>query len=288
MTKRYGILAHPAKHSLSPVMHNTAFKVKNMDAQYDFFDVAPENLEPFMNQVRHDPIMGLSVSLPHKQSVMKYLDEIDENALNIGAVNTVLSRDGKLFGFNTDFIGSNRALLSKVDSLKDKIVVVLGAGGSARAVAYGLLHEGAHVWIKNRTKSKGDAIAMEFAEKFPSEIHSEDWDNWYTGDILINTTSFWLHNRDITEEELPDFCDEEFLKEFDVVMDISYNNGLENFPDPLITPLLAMAEQEDCEIITGEKMLYYQALEQFSIWTEMVAPSRQMYEALMVGLGIEN
>ena len=274
--KQYGILAHPAKHSLSPVMHNAAFKELKIDAQYGFFDVPEEELAKFMDYVRHEPISGLSVSLPHKEAVMQYLDKISDDARKIGAVNTVVNQGGVLHGHNTDYIGSNVALLDKaVPKLKNKIVVVIGAGGSARAIVYGLLEEGAHVWIKNRTKEKADQIAIEFAEMFNTEVHSDDWDNWHTGDILVHATSLWTKHPDMDEKDLPPFCDEDYLNGFDAVMDVCYQ--------PLMTPLLKKAEQLGKKIVTGDNMLFFQAVKQFEIFADIPfkkVPIDAMWEAL--------
>ncbi|MEK7085463.1 MAG: shikimate dehydrogenase, partial [Patescibacteria group bacterium] len=232
-----------------------------------------------------DPLIGgFSVSLPYKELIVDYLDDVDDDAMRIGAVNTVVNKNGALFGYNTDFIGATRALTGIRGGLKGKVVVILGAGGVARAIAYGLLAEGADVWIKNRTRPKADRIAVEFAEMFDSEIHSDDWDNWQTGDILINATSFWLENKDLGATELPDFCDESFVKDFETVMDVGYNSHMKNFPDPLMTPLLLVAKEVGCKVITGDKMLLYQAAEQFKLWTGKKAPMEVMSRALKKAL----
>jgi shikimate dehydrogenase len=284
----YGILAHPAGHSLSPVMHNAAFKELGMDARYDVFDVEPVDLDEFIEKFEEDAAMkGLSVSLPHKQTVIGYLDEVEEDALRIGAVNTVMKRDGKLFGYNTDWTGSNEALiqgwkqiepdLAASECLRDKIVVVLGAGGAARAVVYGLLKLGAHVWIKNRTKEKADAIAMEFAELFDSEIHSSSMEDMSAGDILINTSSVWLQDGNWQDSAIAPYCETEYLGSFRLVMDIVYK--------PLMTPLLEAADLAGCALVTGEKMLLYQAADQFNLWRGKHAPAELMWGKLRGALG---
>src|SRR3989338_5066305 len=152
MTKKYGILAYPAKHSLSPVMHNAAFKALALDAEYGVFEVPENELPAFMEQVKHEPIDGFSVSLPYKEVMLNYMNEVDEDARKIGAVNTVVNRGGVLYGYNTDFIGSNRALEEVCGDLNDRKAVVLGAGGAARAIIYGLLKEGSEVVVVNRNK----------------------------------------------------------------------------------------------------------------------------------------
>ncbi len=261
MTQRFGILAFPAKHSLSPVMHNAAFQALDIDAEYGFFEIPPEDLDPFMIEARQS-IAGLSVSVPYKEAILKYLDEISPEAEKIWAVNTILNRNGRLSGFNTDFIGSNKAL-EEVCDLKGKTVVVLGAGGSARAIIYGILEAGGRVLVKNRTQDKAEKLAEEFGVKIA------EWEALDQADILINTTSVWLENPDAQ----PFFCKPEYLDNFKIVMDIFYK--------PLITPLLKEASKLGKTIVTGEKMLVFQAAEQFKIWTGREAPVEVMKKAII-------
>ncbi|MFH1284719.1 MAG: shikimate dehydrogenase [Candidatus Peregrinibacteria bacterium] len=272
--KQYGILAYPAGHSLSPAMHNAAFKALGIDAQYGVFEIPEDGLAEFMEQVKHEPVDGLSVSLPYKEAVIKCLDFLDEDAEKIGAVNTVLNKGGFLWGYNTDFSGAVRAMAEGAGSLSGKTVVVLGAGGAARAIAYGLLKDSARVFIKNRTIEKADKIAAEFSGMFGTEVISIPWDDNRGGDILINATSVWANNPN--PEELPDFCHKDFVGSFGVVMDISYGKGGEGF----LTPLLKIAESLGKTVIAGDKMLLYQAVEQFKIWTGKEAPLEVMRTAL--------
>lgn len=269
MKKRYGILACPAKHSLSPVMHNAAFKHLSMDAVYEVFEIEGKDLDSFMNNFRESDIFGLSVSLPYKEEILNYMDKIDDDALRIGAVNTVVKKDdGTLWGYNTDWIGALESVKEVYGSPEESISVVLGAGGAARATVYGLLSEGSHVWVKNRTKEKADKMAIEFAELFDSEIHSDEWGHQGTGDILVNATSVW-HEK---VEELPYFCDSDYVECFDTVVDLSYN--------PLITPLLRVAKNLGKKIVTGDRMLLLQGVKQFELWTGKKAPLDVMERAL--------
>ncbi|MBI5754249.1 shikimate dehydrogenase [Candidatus Peregrinibacteria bacterium] len=275
--KRYGILANPAKHSLSPVMHNAAFKALHMRAHYEIFEVPENELAKFMKFVRNEPIEGLSVSLPYKEKVMQYLDKINKEALKIGSVNTIVNSEGFLYGFNTDYLASNKALFIDMKGrhvpTKDPIAVVIGAGGAARAVCYGLLKMGIHVWVANRTKEKADAIAIEFAEMFnEAEIHSNDLNDLKTGDILINTTSIWTKEPKIRIQNLPYFCSSEYVRKFKLVMDLCYN--------PLETPLIKAAKRIGIEYVTGDKMLLYQAVDQFELWTGKKPPVEVMRDAL--------
>lgn len=278
--KKYGLLANPAQHSLSPTMHNAAFKKLHMQAEYEIFEVTGSELPKFMRSARNQRIEGLSVSLPYKESVMQYLDKVDKDAMKIGAVNTIVNREGFLYGYNTDYLAATKALFldqKVIDIEKKSTAVVIGAGGAARAVCYGLLKLGMNVIVANRTRGKADAIAIEFAEIFrKSEIHSSGLNNLQTGDILINASSIWLKDPMIRNESLPYFCKPEFVREFTLVMDISYK--------PLETPLIKVAKRMGKECVTGDKMLLYQAIDQFELWTGKKAPIDVMSEALEEGL----
>lgn len=278
--KKYGILANPAKHSLSPAMHNAAFKELRMRAHYEIFEVPENELAKFMKSVRNERIEGLSVSLPYKETIIQYLDKTNKDALKIGAVNTIVNKEGFLYGFNTDYLASNKALFldpSARNIPKDPLAIVIGGGGAARAVCYGLLKMGINVVVANRTREKADAIAIEFAELFhDSEIHSSSLEDLGTGDILINTTSIWTKEPGISVRNLPYFCDREYVKEFKLIMDICYK--------PLETPLIKMAKRLEKGFVTGEKMLLYQALDQFELWTGKKAPMEVMRAALEEGL----
>ncbi|MBT4916824.1 shikimate dehydrogenase [Candidatus Peregrinibacteria bacterium] len=270
--KKYGILANPAKHSLSPVMFNAAFKEMEIDAEYRLFEIDELGLSDFIENVKHDPISGLSVSLPHKESVMDYLNEVDEEARAIGAVNTVHNKGGFLYGYNTDHVGSNRALEEACGSLDGKRVVVMGAGGAVRGLVYGLKKAGAEVSVHNRTAERAEAIGKDFDVEFGNleEMKAA------SGDVFIQASSLWLNYPEMGELDINRLFPDEFVNKFSYVMDIVYK--------PLKTPLLAKAEKLGKSIITGDKMLLYQAVEQFKIWTGKEAPLDAMQRALENGL----
>ncbi len=271
MSKHYGILAYPAKHSLSPVMHNAAFKALKIDAKYGTIELKLEYLAEFIKEAKAMPIDGLSVSLPFKEKIIPYLDRISEDAAKIGAVNTIMNKGGVLLGENSDFIGAIMALKEVVKNLKNNKVVIIGAGGAARAVAYGLLKEGANVTILNRTKTKAVQIAMEFAEMFKAHIYAGDLEHLEEGDILINTSSIWNTSK-LDDMILPTFCNPAYVAKFALVMDIAYR--------PYITPLLEAAQFAGVPFITGDRMLLHQAAVQFELWTGQKAPMEVMGRAL--------
>ncbi len=261
----YGIIGWPVSHSLSPAMHNTAFSALGIKAVYGLLPVEPERLEAAIEGLRALGIRGVSVTVPHKERVMKYLDEVDEIAQEIGAVNTIINKEGLLRGTNTDWLGAQRAL-EEVTDLCGKEVVVVGAGGSARAIVYALAKSKAKVTIYNRTLSKAEALAEEFgAQARPiGELDQAK------GDILVQTTSVGLgEDRSLVPKEI--------LSRFEVVMDIVYV--------PLETKLLRQAKEAGCKVINGLKMLVYQGAEQFRLWTGQEPPVNFMEEAALKALG---
>jgi len=151
MTRRYGIIGYPLSFTLSPKMHNRAFFHLGIDAIYEAFPV--KDVREAVRLIKETPLLGVSVTMPYKESIMEFLDGIDQVAQKIGAVNTILNQEGKLYGFNTDWMGVVRAL-KEVTSLEGKRVLVLGAGGGAKAACYALKEEGAIIGISSRTFEK--------------------------------------------------------------------------------------------------------------------------------------
>lgn len=262
MYKVYGIIGYPVSHSLSPVMHNLAFRELGVKAVYGAFPVKPEDLSQAMRGVKALGISGLSVTIPHKVEVIKYLDEIDGKAKEIGAVNTIINREGSLFGTNTDWIGVLKAFEEVGVSLSGKRVVILGAGGASLAIIYAIIQAGAkEIVVYNRTFEKAKEVAERFSVlAYPWEALSEAY-----GDILINATSVGLKSFDSPVAK-------EVVSRFSIVMDSVYI--------PLETKLLAIAKEENKITIDGLKMLLYQGVEQFKLWTGLMPPVEKMREAL--------
>ncbi|MBN2279672.1 MAG: shikimate dehydrogenase [Candidatus Marinimicrobia bacterium] len=247
-TKVYGIIGQYAEDSKSKYLHNPVFKKYGTHAVFLPFKTEPgEDLEQFIQNFRKFRFSGASVTIPHKEAVMPLLDQIDDQARAIGAVNTIKAEKGKLVGYNTDYIGAIKALQEKT-SLAGKRVLVLGAGGAARAIVYGLKSELAEVTIANRTFAKAQQLGDEFGAMV-QEINRLDVGEF---DVFINTTSLGMYPE----------TDSTILSSFpqqSVVMDIVYK--------PLKTKFLEIAQNCGCEIITGEKMLIWQAIAQQRIWT---------------------
>ncbi|HCC55527.1 MAG TPA: shikimate dehydrogenase [Desulfobulbaceae bacterium] len=260
-TEIYGIMGNPVAHSLSPAMHNAAFTALGLNKAYLPFPVL--DIAQAMAGLRALGIKGISVTIPHKEAVLPYLDSIDPIAKKIGAVNTLIINNGTIHGANTDWIGANRALSEKI-SLKGSSILLLGAGGSARAIGFGLLEAGASLTIASRSPEKGRALA---------ELCGCPWLPFteaasISADILINATSMGMG----TQQYLLPVV-KEALSNFKVVMDIVYA--------PLTTRLLQEAEQAGCQTINGLAMLLYQGVAQFELMTDQQAPVEVMRQSLL-------
>jgi shikimate dehydrogenase len=241
-------------------MHNAAFAACGIDAVYLAFDVTPEHLAGAIAGARGLGIRQLAISIPHKQAVIDHLDEVDPCARRIGAVNTVTLRNGRLIGSNTDWIGAVRAL-EAVRPLVGARAVVLGAGGTARAVVFGLLERGASVTVLNRTPAHAERLAAELGAVAAgpldalADLHA---------DVIVNTTSVGLR-----EQRSP--VSANALTPGSVVLDAVY--------DPEQTLLLQHATARGATAIGGKWMLVHQATEQFRAWTGQDAPIDVMSRA---------
>ncbi|MFH1216217.1 MAG: shikimate dehydrogenase [Pseudomonadota bacterium] len=264
-TELYGIMGNPVAHSLSPAMHNAAFAALGLNKAYLPFAV--QDVGQAMTGLRALGIKGMSVTIPHKQAVLEYLDSLDPVAEKIGAVNTLVIDNNAIHGANTDWIGANRALSEKI-SLKGASVLLLGAGGSARAIGFGLLEAGASLTIASRTPEKGQALAKLLSCPWLPLAEAAR----ATGDALVNATSIGMAPQ---QELLP--IAREALADFGVVMDIVYV--------PLKTRLLQEAGQAGCQTIDGLAMLLYQGAAQFELWTGLQAPVEVMRQSLLTSLG---
>ncbi len=266
-TRLYGIIGNPVRHSLSPAMHNAAFAAMGMNGVYIPMEVTdPAEAVAGLAALG---FVGVSVTVPHKEKVMACLDEIDPVARKIGAVNTILFRNhpesGKCIsrGFNTDWLGANLALAA-VMKLAGSKVLVLGAGGAAKAVGFGLVEAGAEVIITNRSEDRGRELAQWLGCAFcpAGDVGG------IAGSALVNTTSVGMEPH---IEVMP--IDSASVGHFQVVMDIVYA--------PLKTRLLQEAEGAGCTTVDGLSMLLYQGAAQFKIWTGKQPPQEVMRAALL-------
>lgn len=260
----YVLLGDPVSHSLGPAMHNRALVHIQQNAVYLAFRT--ENVKGSVKGIRALGIKGASVTIPHKVSVIPFLDKLDPGAERIGAVNTIVNRDGCLVGYNSDATGAVKALLEKT-SLKGKVVGIIGAGGAARAIGYGIASEGAKIAFLNRTPEKGEKLAKELGADFFSlnEIGK------VAAEILVNTTPVGMFPE---TGATPVY--KELLHDKMVVMDIVYN--------PLVTRLLREAAEKDCITINGVGMFVYQGAFQLELWTGKSAPIEIMKQAVVDAL----
>jgi 3-dehydroquinate dehydratase/shikimate dehydrogenase len=269
LTQITGIIGNPVSHSVSPAMHNAAFAALNLDFVYlpIAVDDVSEFFKRFVNPTTREMgwrLRGFSVTIPHKVAVMPMLDEIDKTAAKIGAVNTVVIEEGKIKGYNTDAYGAI-APLEKVCELSEKHCAVIGAGGAARAVIYGLLEREASVSVFARDLQKAEKLADDFnVEILPIETIAG-----YKADILINTTPIGMHGHSETQSVVP----QSSLNNFSIVYDLVYN--------PLETRLLREAKEEGCVTISGLDMLIEQARLQFEFWTGQKPPAEMMHQPAM-------
>ncbi|MDL2275428.1 shikimate dehydrogenase [Desulfosarcina sp. OttesenSCG-928-G10] len=258
-TALYGVMGDPVGHSLSPVMHNAAFRKAGMDAVYTAFHV--KDLKAAVAGIRALNIRGVSVTLPHKIAIMDLLDDVDPAAHSIGAVNTVVHRSGRLLGFNTDSPGAMAALMAQTP-VAGKQVAVLGSGGAARAVAHGVSACGGNLVVVSRNETAGRQLAQDMNGRFGllADFTAEGID------ILINATSVGMAP-DSDATPVPAQC----LRPEMTVMDIVYT--------PLETRLLKDARAAGCRVVDGLSMLIHQGALQFEHWTGEKAPVAEMEAA---------
>ncbi|MCJ7664448.1 MAG: shikimate dehydrogenase [Desulfobacterales bacterium] len=265
----FALFGNPVAHSLSPLMHNAAYKKMGIDASY--CPCCVEDLEEAIERIKKLPLQGVSVTIPYKTAVIAYLDEVDASSHKIGAVNTILHDDkGRLKGYNTDWIGIVRALEESLE-IKKKTFAILGAGGTARAAVFGILQRGGIPLIINRNPARGAEVAHEFGLPFYplSEIKG------ISADCLINATPVGMAP-DQAKSPLP----RESLSHFRWVMDCIYN--------PLKTQLLKDAEEAGCRAINGLAMFVHQGAEQIRIWTGKEPPVELMREVVLAKLKKDN
>jgi len=257
----YALIGNPVGHSLSPAMHNRAYREMGIDACYVAFEVT--DLKGAVSGIRALGIKGVSVTIPFKTAVLTYLDEIEEEALALGAVNTIINEKGYLRGTNTDWWGVVLAL-REVMEISGKTFVIVGAGGTAQAALYGIRKEGGNPIIVNRTPEKGRVLA----ERVGCPFYPLEELKRLKADCLINTTPVGMYPHvDVSPVEA------EVLKNFPYVMDVIYN--------PLTTKLLREARAQGAVTILGLSMFVYQGARQITLWTKGEPPLWAMREEVL-------
>jgi shikimate dehydrogenase len=255
-------------------MHNAAFKELGLNIVYVAFTVTAKELKTAISGAKTMGLKGVNVTMPHKNAVINYLDEVDATAKNIGAVNTILSNNGRLIGYNTDGNGAMIALQENGVCTEETKLVLLGAGGAAKAIAYQAAQDVKELVILNRTPDKAKKLAEMIPKSFgakikggvlSSELLKKELE---TGDILINSTSVGMHPN-VDRSPVP----ADLLSSDLCVMDIIYN--------PLETKFLKDAKSAGANVVSGLEMLIYQGAVAFEIWTNCPAPVDVMRKAAL-------
>ncbi|WOV92943.1 MAG: shikimate dehydrogenase [Candidatus Nitrosoabyssus spongiisocia] len=268
MVKTYAVIGDPINHSLSPTIHNAVFRDKDMDCTYIAYRIPRDELVEGINSLKKINISGFNVTIPHKIQMVKYLDVMDENCTITGACNTVLNKDGTLKGYNTDVAGFMEPIYRRNISVKGMSILLLGAGGAARAVVVGLKKESVgKICIANRTEQRAKELA-DFASKFGVETEIRTLNN-VSGigfDMIINSTSLGL-----ADEVIP--ISNDTIQSSSIIYDLVYK--------PINTDFIKKAKESKAKIIYGYEMLLGQATRAFEIWHGIKAPYDIMKRSIL-------
>jgi len=273
-TRVCGVIGDPIEHSLSPTIHNVAFNHLKLDFVFLAFHVKAADLENAVRGMRGLGIHGLNVTMPHKSTVIGCLDEVDSTVQFLGSANTILNKDGKLSGFNTDGVGALKALQENGVELSERKVLLLGAGGAAKAIAFSLAQEVGELAILNRASEKAKELAETLRRMFNCEVVGSELspdaiaENLRDSDVLVNATSVGMKPNLSQSIVAP-----QWLRSDLTVMDIVYN--------PVETKLAKDAKAAGAKVISGVEMLIYQGAASFEIWTGRSAPIKVMRKAAL-------
>ena len=275
-----GIIGYPIGHSVSPRFQQAALDHLGIDHLYRPYEVHPDHVADFVASLRDDSVLGINVTVPHKEAVMPFLDEIDDWAAEAGAVNTIVNRDGRLVGYNTDGYGFLRALRESAGlDPSGKHALILGAGGSARGVVQALLRAGvAELVIANRTLERAQALAeLAAGRDVPARAvglnFTESIQAAGSPDLIVNCTSLGMyHGPDETATPLASST----IPSTALVYDLVYN--------PMLTPLLREAQTAGAPTLGGISMLVYQGAASFELWLQRPAPVSVMMDAAMAAM----
>ncbi len=277
-TQLCGVIGDPIEHTLSPIMHNAAFQHLKLDYVFLAFKVRPADLDSAMRGVRGLGVRGLNVTMPHKTKILRYLNAVDPTVRFLGSANTILNDAGKLSGFSTDGVGAVNALRENGADPAGKKVLLLGAGGAAKAIAYALAQEAGALCILNRIPEKAAVLADKLSRIFNRPVVGDALSpntlplTLQSADILVNATSVGMHPH---LDQSP--VEPQWLKPNLTVMDIVYN--------PVETKLSRDAKAAGARVISGVEMLLYQGAASFQIWTGQAAPVEVMRAAALKQLG---
>lgn len=285
-TRVCGVLAYPVEHSMSPQMHNYFAEASGVDLTYVPFKVEPERLGEAVRGAYGLNVLGLNVTVPHKQAVMDHLKDIDEGAAAIGAVNTLVRMDGGYKGYNTDAEGLWRAMKREQFAVTGKVCIMIGAGGAAKAVAYLLAREGAKkIYVLNRSVERAQILAESINQTFQKQVmEALPLDGWKqipeNGCLAVQTTSVGMH----PHVDASPIEDPAFFGKLDGAVDIIYT--------PAQTRFMELAEAAGAKTMNGLNMLIYQGIIAFELWNpgiqvpeEAVEGARSLIQTLLGGRG---
>ena len=273
MANTYAVIGDPIDHSLSPNIHNAAFRHLGSEDTYIAYKIPAGELSAGIGALKKIKIAGFNVTIPHKIEMMKFLDEMDTTCKVIGAVNTVLNEDGKLKGYNTDMIGFLDPIKKRNLTIKGSQVMLLGAGGAARAIMTAMVKEKASkITIVNRTMENANKLA-EFAKKIGGNIETVSLQE---ANKLISDHKFIINSTSIGMDNEPSHISTENMNENSIVYDIVYQ--------PMNTDLVKKSKEKGATIIYGYEMLLSQAACSFEIWHKTEAPYDAMKKALLGGV----
>ena len=267
-TKITGLFGYPVEHTLSPAMHNAAFAHLGMDYCYVPFLVHPDSLGKAIESVRALNLAGVNVTVPHKEAVIAFLDKVNEEASFIGAVNTIVPREGVLTGYNTDGRGFMRSLGEKGIEISGRKVLVVGAGGASRAVGYYLSETAGHLAIYDVDSAKLTRLVSDLSQIRTNVSALASVNGLGEFDVIVNATPLGLKQGD------PSPVDTSSLSSRQTVCDLIYK----------MTPLLKSAEAKGCRTMDGLGMLLWQGVLAFELWTGILPPVEIMREALSKGI----
>lgn len=270
MTKLAGIIGHPVAHSLSPAFQGAAFRHCGLDVRYEAWETSPEALAGRLVSLRGPAFLGANVTIPYKQAVIPMLDELGGQSARVGAVNTIVNRNGRLFGFNTDGPGFVASLRREAHfDPAGAAVLLLGAGGAARGIAFALIEANVRsIAIANRTPERARLLASDLASNGGSVLAVALDDSLDRYGLIVNCTSVGMHGGG-GESEMP--CDLSTASPGAMVADIVYV--------PEETPLLRKARALGLRTLPGLPMLIYQGALAFELWTGASAPVEVMFDA---------
>jgi shikimate dehydrogenase len=264
-TRVAALFGYPVEHTLSPVMQNAAFDHLGLDCCYIPFSVSPDSLKQAAASIRALSFIGSNLTIPHKETVIPFLDTLDKEAEAIGAVNTIVNREGNLTGYNTDGKGFMRAIEERGVIAAGKKVLIVGAGGSSRAIGFYLSKETKVLTLYNRSREKAEALAADLSSSGGAVTVASDLKELGGFDIIVNATSLGLKECDA----MP--LDPDALEPTVVVCDLIYHK----------TSLLSRAEAKGCKTVGGKGMLLWQGALAFELWTGTKAPIEIMRSALL-------